>query len=63
MRLERRLRKILLRRAAEARILIEPTKITLMTDFLKSISKNTYVPCLEKLPDPNVIEEMGGHVK
>jgi len=30
-----------------------------MTDFLKSISKNTYVPCLEKPPDPNVIEESG----
>jgi len=33
----------------QVKILNQPTtKIILMTDFLKSISKNTYVSCLEK---------------
>jgi len=38
-------------------------KITLMMDFLQAIRKNTYVPCHEKPPDPNVIDELRGHVK
>jgi len=37
----------------------QPTKITLMTNFLNSISKNTYVPCHEKSPDHNVIDGCG----
>jgi len=47
----------------QVKILNQSMKIALMTDFLKSISKNTYVPCLENPLDLNVIEEMRGHVK
>jgi len=47
----------------QVKILNQRMKKTLMTDLLKIISKNTYVPCLEKLPEPNVIENKRGHVK
>jgi len=45
------------------KIFNQPTKITLMTDCFHSISNNTYVPCHEKPPDPNVIDGLRGHVK
>jgi len=41
----------------------QPKKKILKTDFLNSISKNTCVPCLEKPPDPNVIDALRGHVE
>jgi len=43
-------------------ILNQPTKITLMTDFLNCISRNLFVLCHEK-PDTNVIDELRGHVE